>query len=66
MSEFTFDQLPTLGVKWERFGTMAQAQKFARWAERATRRWEYPCEAYVTERVDLPQADRFEVCVRNW
>lgn len=64
--KFTRDMLPVLGVKWCHFGTMKAAQSFARWAESSTRRDQYPCEAYVSERDDMPARERFEVKVVNW
>jgi len=66
MKQFDRSMLPILGVRWERFSTEREAQRFARWAERETRRDYYPCEAFVTRDDDASPEDRWEVKVRNW
>ena len=68
-TKLVFDRrmLPLLGVTWRRFATLADARRFAAWAERETRNDEYPCESFVA--AADPDADpdqRFEVKVRNW
>ena len=66
--EYKFNEtmLPSLGVMWHWFPTLAQAQAFANWAERETRHRQYPCEAFVKVCDDHPEHERFEVKVRNW
>lgn len=63
---FTERDLPVLGVTWRYFPTEREAKRFASWAEKTTRAWEYPCEAFITARDDMPAGERFEVKVRNW
>ena len=64
----TFDRsmLPILGVKWVHFPTLREAWKFADWAERETKNDTHPCDAYVTEDLDIPLHERYVVKVRNW
>ena len=64
----TFDRsmLPILGVKWVHFPTLQEAWKFADWAERETKNDQHPCDAYVTENLDVSPHERYEVRVRNW
>jgi hypothetical protein len=66
MTEFSTRDLPLLGVTWRRFPTLQEAKRFAAWAERSTRRDQYPCEAlvYTDDRND--PKERFEVKVSNW
>ena len=64
----TFDRrdLPILGVKWNWFPNLRDAKRFAAWAERETKNDRHPCDAYISERDDLPPDERYEVKVRNW
>lgn len=58
--------LPILGVMWRYFPTEREALRYARWAERVTKRSPRPCEAFVSVAEDHPAAERYEVKVRNW
>ena len=58
--------LPIHGVRWTWFATLREAERFARWAERTTSRDEYPCDAFISDRADMPVEQRYEVKVRNW
>jgi len=64
--QFNRNMLPLLGVTWHRFPTHAQARAFASWAERETRRDEYPCESFILRQDDADPSERWEVKVRNW
>jgi hypothetical protein len=66
MTQFSRDSLPCLGVTWTRFATLREARRFAAWAERETKRDQYPCEAFVTEDNRNDPGETFEVKVRNW
>jgi hypothetical protein len=66
MPEFNRNMLPCVGVVWHYFPTMDEAQSFANWAEDETADDEWPCEAFVMRDDDRPDAERWEVKVRNW
>lgn len=55
------NMLPILGVCWHRFSTLRDAMAFAKWAEKTTRKDQYPCDAYVLE-----DDGEYEVKVVNW
>jgi hypothetical protein len=63
---FSRNDLPLLGVTWRKFPTLADAKRFASFAERETRHDEYPCEAFVNVDERNEPGERFEVKVRNW
>lgn len=64
--KFSRNELPLLGVTWRTFATLADAKRFAAFAERETRHDQYPCEAFVTVDERNDHDKRFEVKVRNW
>ena len=56
------NRLPILGVTWTTFPTMAEAVRYQRRVEYATRRDLHPCEVEITELT----AAEVEVRTRNW
>lgn len=60
---FDRNMLPTLGVMWHQFDTLAEAEAFAAWAEAETAGDQHPCEAFINS---VDHSPAFEVKVRNW
>jgi len=56
------NRLPVLGVTWTTFPTMAEAVRYQRRVEYATRRDRYPCDVAITDAT----ASEVEVRTRNW
>lgn len=63
---FDRNMLPLLGVSWNYFPTLREAERFAEWAECQTCRDQYPCETDIEFEDYRPVGEQYVVKVSNW
>ncbi len=61
--KFTPRMLPILGVCYHQFASLANAERFARWAVERTRKKDRPCRVTVYRN---DNGTGYEVRVANW